>query len=187
MTAVSGGRAPRTGGPAGKGRLRQRLFRYGVASVVATMVSQVTLVAVYAVHLLGARDAAIVATMAGAVPSYHLNRRWAWSRTGRSHAVREVVPYLVSTLVGLFASIWAVDAADSHLRAAGLGHAWRTVGVWAAYVGAYGVLWIGKFVLFDRVVFGSGAVPARGHEPAAAPVVASELGEARDHRGGDRR
>ena len=130
----------------------RKLFRYSIASVVATAVSQLTLLMLYGVFaVLAARNAAVAATLAGAVPSYFLNRNWAWSRSGRSRVMREVLPYLASTIAGLVFSTWASDMAATH--AAGMSHAWRTAVVSGAYLGSFALLWVAKFVLFDRLLF----------------------------------
>lgn len=128
------------------------LFKYSIASVVATAVSQLTLLLLYGVFsAMNARDAAITATLTGAVPSYFLNRNWAWSRSGRSRLWGEVVPYVVTSVAGLVFSTWSSDVTAGHV--ARLSHSWRTALVSLAYLGSFGALWVAKFVLFNRLVF----------------------------------
>jgi hypothetical protein len=74
----------------------------------------------------------------------------------------EVIPFWVIAAVGLLASTWAARLAEGtapQLTPSRLGQA---VVVAAASLFAYGVLWVGKFVVFDRFLFGGAAEePAR--------------------------
>ena len=131
-------------------------------SVVATVASQLAFALCY---WFGA--AAVVATMvaflAGAVPNYILNRRWSWRSRG------QMLPYAI-IVVGSAIIAALVTTLTSHLVQGIDSHAWKTVLVTGSYFGTYGVLFILKFVLFDRLVFvkpepAAEAVPAR--TPAA--------------------
>jgi putative flippase GtrA len=138
-----------------------KVVRYSLGSVVALAVSETTLVVIYATHLLGPKAAAITGTLAGALPNYHLNRRWAWNRRGRSHLGKEVVPYVVTALAGLAFSTWAVDFASSHASHLS-SRALEVFLVAVAYVGSFGLLWVAKFVFFNLVLFAGGD---RGDRP----------------------
>ena len=123
-----------------------------MVSVVSTIVSFGTLGLVFGVlHLWSEVPSAIFANAVGTVPSYYLNRKWAWGKSGRSHLVKEVLPFWAASLAGLvlstFAAAWARDFTSSHH----LRHLGATVIVLAANVGAYGVQWIGKFLIFNRL------------------------------------
>jgi putative flippase GtrA len=93
----------------------------------------------------------VVATVAGIGPSFVLNRRFAWRRTGRSHLVREAAPFWAYCLAALVASTLAVDAAGRLAASAGLTSVARTALVIAANVSAFAVLWVGQFLLADRL------------------------------------
>ena len=133
--------------------LGQKMVRYTMVSVISVIVGQVVLFTTFGIlKLWSARTCNIVACVAGGVPSYYLNRTWAWGKTGKSHLWREVVPFWTLAFIGLAFSTWAVDftetkisAWDSHLQKALL--------INAASIGAFGVLWIGKFILFNKVMF----------------------------------
>jgi len=132
----------------------QKAVRYTLVSVISTAVSQAAFIIVFGVVRWGARTSAIFATCVGAVPSYYLNRNWAWGKTGRSHVWREVVPFWVLAIVGLVFSTWAADFAHTHSRGIH-SHVEHVALVSACYLGAFGVLWVAKFLIFNRLLWPS--------------------------------
>ena len=138
-------------------------MRYSLVSVVAVAVNQIALVALFGAAHWSARSANITACAIAAIPSYLLNRRWAWGKTGRSRVFREIVPFWVLAFLGLalstFATTWAEGATDAYSRLT------QTVTVALASLSAFGVLWVAKFVIFERVLF----APKPG-DPAERPA-----------------
>ena len=145
-----------------------RIFRYSMVSVVSTVVSFATLGLVFGVlHLWSEVPSAIFANSVATVPSYYLNRRWVWGKSGRSHLFKEVLPFWATSFVGLIlatiAASYARDFSDTHQ----LHHFGRTVVLQGANLGAFGLLWVGKFLIFNRLF--------RHHQPEAE--AATELVE----------
>ena len=139
----------------------RKLLRYGTVSVVSTAVSLSVLGLLVYTGAVPATWANVVATAVGTVPSFELNRRWVWGKSGRRSLLAEVVPFAALSVAGLLLSTVAVAvaaawAADAHLDAG-----MRTLLVEAANVAAFGSLWLAQFVLLDRVLFGKArpAVP----------------------------
>jgi putative flippase GtrA len=133
---------------------RWRTFlRYAAGSLVATGCSEVVLVVGYALVGLGPQAAAVVAWVAGAVPNYLLNRRWAWRGCGRAAVLRQLVPYWVITLGTAALAISMTTAADAWVRHAISGRGERSILLGAVYPAAYGLLFLVKFALFDGWVF----------------------------------
>ena len=141
-------------------RLTARFFRYSVGSVVAVVTSEVTFVLCYGTGWLGTTAASVVAFLAGAVPNYVLNRSWAWERRGRLNVSREVFLYAVVSIVSLVSAAVVTGWVSRNTTHVTGGHAGRTTLVAAAYLATYGVLFILKFVIFQRAVF---VEPNRGH------------------------
>ena len=114
----------------------------------------------------------VLATLVATLPSYYLNRTWAWGKTGRSHLVREVIPFWVAAFASLVASTVAVGAAAHVARHFTASNDVITAVVECANFCTYGLLWVGKFVLFNKVLF---VVPdsrtARGEALASAEVL----------------
>jgi putative flippase GtrA len=151
--------------------VRSRLLlwaRYSASSVIAGLISELAFVVCY---WLGTAPlvATVAAFVAGALPNYVLNRRWAWGRTGPADTRRELLPYAIIVIVTAAAAALTTTAADHWIRARIESHTWQTILVSGVFLGTYGVMFILKFVLFDRFVFArpapAGAAEAR--TPAA--------------------
>lgn len=142
----------------------RRLGRYVVTSVVATIVSELTLLVLYGTGALGAAGAAVVANLAGTVPSYAMSRYWIWADADRDRPARQAAAYWVISLVSLGVSTGTVAAAGAWAPA---DHALRLAVVGLVYVGTYGVLWLGKFAVYQWVVF-----PVPGRDPRSTPPTA---------------
>lgn len=148
---------------------RQRVAlwsRYTAGSVIAGVISQLVFMLSY---WFGAAPVAagVLAFVAGAVPNYVMNRRWAWRRTGKPHPVRETLPYAFIIICTALLAILATTAADRWVVAHVGSHALQVFLVGAAYLGTYGAMFVLKFVLFDRLIFaGRGAGTPEPTSPA---------------------
>jgi putative flippase GtrA len=131
----------------------QKLFRYSMASVVAVIVSNVFLLLFVGVLNMGEVLASMLATSIAAVPSYEMNRRWAWGKTGKSHVMKEVVPFWGLALLGFAFSTVAVWVVGRYARDHHFSHGAKTVAVLLVYFAAFGVLWVGKFMIFNSFMF----------------------------------
>src|SRR5579875_3987640 len=77
-----------------------KLFKYSMASVVAVIVSNICLLIFVGLMKMGVILASTLATCIAAVPSYEMNRKWAWGKTGKSHLTKEVLPFWGLALLG---------------------------------------------------------------------------------------
>jgi putative flippase GtrA len=119
---------------------------------VATGISEVTLLALYASGFLGATGSAVVANLAGTVPSYLLSRYWIWPEADRSGAARQMGLYWFTSAVSLVVSTAGTSLAGAHAPA---GHTAHVITVGTAYIGTYTVLWVVKFLVYQRFIFSS--------------------------------
>ena len=132
----------------------RRAFRYTLGSGIAFVISQVVFIASYGIlHLFDARGSSIFATMAGAVPSYFMNRYWAWQKRGKSHFSKEVVPYFVMAWLSLVFSTWSTDFAATHKEIVGSSHLIQLMFVDGAYVASFAILWLAKYAFMDKILF----------------------------------
>lgn len=136
----------------------RRLWRYAVTSGVATGVSEATLLVLYADHLFGASGSAILANLAGTVPSYLMSRYWIWPEADREGAARQMGLYWATSLASLIISTAGTSLAVAH---APQGHLAHVLVAGLAYVGTYAALWVAKFLVYQRLIFRSpGTAPA---------------------------
>ncbi|HVM02521.1 MAG TPA: GtrA family protein [Acidimicrobiales bacterium] len=131
----------------------QKAFRYMVVSAVSVGVSQVALFGAFAGLHWTARSSNLLAFVVGGVPSYWLNRRWTWGRTGRSHLLKEVAPFWALAFTGLAFSTWAAHAAERWALDVADSRLVQALIVNGSVIAAFGVLWIVKFFMFNKVLF----------------------------------
>jgi putative flippase GtrA len=130
----------------------KKVFRYSMVSVISTGVSAVVLIIVYGViHVWTEVPSAIFANGVATVPSYWLNRTWAWGKSGRSHLMREVVPFWVMAAASIAFSIVGASVARHIGITHHLHHFEQTVLVVLVNILSFGVFWILKLILFNRL------------------------------------
>ncbi|MGH9127538.1 MAG: GtrA family protein [Acidimicrobiales bacterium] len=167
----------------------RKAIKYSVVSVVSIVVTLVTFAVVFNVlRVATAGWCQVIATAVGTVPSYTLNRYWAWGRRGRSHLLKEVIPFWVVAFIGLAFSVYAVELAADLGRHLGLSRLGVGVLAEVASLASYALLWVGKFIVFNRLLFvdrdkpgtrgtgedgplPGGAGPRPGEDTGASPVV----------------
>jgi putative flippase GtrA len=132
---------------------RHKAGRYLVVSVMNVVLGEVVLGLSYLVLHWSAVTAAVVAVAVTTVPAYFLNRTWVWGRTGRSHLVKEVIPFWVLSLVYLMLSVGATQAVEAAARSVTTSRPLRTVIIMSAILIASGVLWLLRFCVLDTLVF----------------------------------
>jgi len=128
-----------------------KLIRYTLISVICVGINIVVLGITVGLLHWSAGWANVFACAVAAVPSYELNRKWAWGKLGKSHLWKEVAPFWALAFIGLaFSTWWAVEA---EALAKHLSHFQKTMLVELAVLSAYGILWIGKFIIFNKILF----------------------------------
>ena len=123
----------------------RKLFKYSAASVVAICVGQPVFWIFDGALGWEAIPANLVSVSAGAVPNYLINRRWTWSQTGKNRLWGEVVPFWVMSALGMLLSLLTVSYADDR---------WDSTAINSiAQLAGFGVLWLAKFFVLDRVMW----------------------------------
>src|SRR5690606_25289454 len=78
-------------------------------------------------------------------PAYILSRKWVWGQSG-SHSVRnEVAPFWGLAILGLLLSTVLVSFADARWES--------SFAVSAANIVAFGIVWVFKFVILEKVMW----------------------------------
>jgi putative flippase GtrA len=156
----------------------KKMFRYATVSVISTIVSFSVLGIVFGAFRLWTEvPSTVFANLVASVPAYYLNRTWSWGKSGRSHVFKEVVPFWTMTAIGITMSIGTASLARHLSNVYDLHHFGRTVVVEGANTAAFAVLWIVKFLVFNRLfhvdpiahadaeLFIEAAVEVEGAEP----------------------
>jgi putative flippase GtrA len=139
-----------------------KFIRYTMVSGVAVIISQVTLVLCTGVFGLSAIVSNTVAAVVSTPASYELNRKWAWGKSGKSHLWKEVAPFWGFTLIGYLGSTGTVQLADTTTKSHDVHGLLRVLAIMGAQLFAYGLVWIVKFLVFNRIVFAAKPNEAEG-------------------------
>lgn len=157
-----------------------KLFRYSMASVVAVIVSNVCLLIFVGLLKMSVVLASTLATTIAAIPSYEMNRRWAWGKTGKSHLMKEVVPFWGLAILGWAFSTFSVWLMDRYAKSHDFSHLAQTLSVAVVYFAAFGVLWVAKFIIFNKLMFGH---HHHAEEPVAVDATATSTANGVAHTG----
>jgi len=130
----------------------RKLVKYSMVSVISVVVSQIVQFATFVFTHNGVLSS-VVAVIAGTVPSYELNRRWTWRKNGPSHLWREIVPFWVMSFIGLVFSTVCVYAAEQWAEGRGLSKGRTGLLLNGASLAAFGLLWVGKFLIINHLLF----------------------------------
>jgi putative flippase GtrA len=93
----------------------------------------------------------VIANIVAVVPSYYLNRKWVWGKGGRSHLMKEIVPFWAMSAIGIVVSIFGAAIARHISVAHHLAHFEQTVVVLAANILSFALFWVLKFIVFNRL------------------------------------
>ena len=131
-----------------------KLLRYGTISVVSTVISLSGLFVFYRILSLSPGWSNIWATVIATIPYYYLNRLWVFKKRGRSHLTKEVIPFWAIAFGSLALSTLAVRFAGYEAQSIG-SKTTRAVILLMANFTTYGLLWLLKFFVFDKILFHS--------------------------------
>jgi putative flippase GtrA len=135
-----------------------------MVSVISVIVSQALLVFALLLMDWSAAWSNVFAVGLSALPSYYLNRAWAWGKRGRSHWLKEVVPFWAMAFLGLALSTVFVHIVEGHAEAFTDSRTAQAGIIALAQLAAFGALWVGKFIVLNKVMFG-------GHEDDLPPAL----------------
>ena len=124
-----------------------RYVRYGAVSALTVPMGQALILLFTFGFDLSGVQANVFAVTIVAVPAFFLYRRWVWSADGVISFWGEVMPFWAMAFLGLVVSTvvvaWAVEQWDSKLV------------VNVANLVGYGFVWVAKFLVLDRFMFGA--------------------------------
>ena len=132
--------------------LARKITRYALGSILALVTSVVTFALLYVAGV-GTTADSVAAFVAGAVPNWILNRRWAWQISGRVAFLREVVGYVAISLLALVAASAGTGWTQHQVQAIPAHHGIRVALVTASYVAVQVILFVAKFLAYEHWVF----------------------------------
>ena len=132
--------------------LSARITRYTLGSIVAAVTSAIVFAILYVMGV-GTTACSIVAFIAGAIPNWILNRRWAWRLQGRIAFGREIVAYVVVSALTLFITSETTAWTQRHVQSIPAHHGIRVLLVTASYLAVFAVLFVARFAVYEVWIF----------------------------------
>ncbi len=130
----------------------KQLIKYTMVSVISTVASFGVLAIVYGLHIIkGEIEATVFANVVATIPSYFLNRMWVWGKGGRSHLMKEIVPFWVMSAIGITVSIGGAAVARHIGKTHHLTHVQETAVLLLANLISFGLFWVLKYMLYNRL------------------------------------
>jgi putative flippase GtrA len=150
-----------------------KMLKYLAGSVAATIVSTLTFVLTFGPALLGSRGASLAASATGAVVNYVLNRRWTWQQRGRADFRKELLPYWTTVVVTAVAAALITGLVNSIVRDHSDSRGLRTAVNALTFLGVYGLSFVVKYFIFDRLFASPKEQPAATDRTDVGPPVGS--------------
>ncbi len=129
-----------------------KITRYAIGSVVALVTSIVVFAVMYVLGI-NTTICSIGAFVAGAIPNWILNRRWAWKIRGQVSIMREIVGYIAISIAVLVMSSAATGWTSSEVQSIPAHHGIRVLLVTAAYVAVQAFFFGVKYLVYEHWVF----------------------------------
>jgi putative flippase GtrA len=130
----------------------RKLIRFTGVSVVSTVVSVLVITLVYGLRIIRSEvEATLFGNIVAAIPSYTLNRRWTWGKTGRSHVRKEILPFATMTFLGIAFSILGAYYAKHLVHTHHWSHLSNTGLVDGANLASFAIFWVLKLIVFNRI------------------------------------
>ncbi len=133
----------------------RKWIKYSMVSVVGMTVSQICIIIL--TRGFGVPDVLtnFIAVAISSIPAYLLNRAWVWGKHGKNHLTKEVIPFWAFSFAGLVFSSLLVAWIGPDLEHGESASAMDTFRVMVGNVGGFGILWVAKFFVLDKLLFGN--------------------------------
>ena len=130
----------------------KKLLRYTAVSGISTVVSFSVLFLWFGVFKIWTQvPSTVFANAVATIPSYYLNRSWAWGKSGRSHLTREVLPFWGMSALGIGVSIIGAKVAKVISVHHQLPHWEATALLLLANIASFGLFWVLKLLVFNKL------------------------------------
>ena len=133
----------------------KKWIRYSMVSVVGMTVSQICIIVLTAAFSLSDILVNFIAVAVSSIPAYLLNRAWVWGKHGKNHLMKEVLPFWGFSVAGLAFSTVLVAIIGPDLSPGEKATVVDTLRIMIANVGGFGILWVAKFFVLDKLLFGN--------------------------------
>jgi putative flippase GtrA len=123
-----------------------KLIRFGAVSAFNVVFGQSLLYGAQTVLEWPAVGSNVFSVTISAIPAYLLSRYWVWQKRGKNHLMKEVIPFWSLAILGFVLSTTAVWFVEQQWEP-------QPIYINLTNLAAFGVVWVSKFFILDRVLF----------------------------------
>lgn len=134
-----------------RGEYGEKAAKYLAVSCFNLVVGQSLIVLAHKGFHWGNVPSNVFAVSVSAFPAYVLSRRWIWQKKGNNHFWKEVVPFWAMAFLGLGLSTLFAWIAEQYSDS--------TAVLMLSNLSAFGLLWVAKFFILDKIMFGKTGEP----------------------------
>ena len=127
-------------------------IRYAATSVIAVGISLLTFAICNGPLKFTAAKSNVIAFIASTIPTYYLNRNWAWGKSGHGHFLKEVATFWGIALLGLAFTTSVIHFFEKYTEELDP-HALTVLANMVVLVAASGVFWVNRFAFLNRILF----------------------------------
>ena len=123
----------------------EKIMRYCGVSAINVIVGQGVLAFCLIVMEFGGVVSQIISVVISAIPAYILSRHWVWKQDGEVSFRNEILPFWGMALLGLALAVMCIAAMERVTD--------QPLVLMATSLGAFGVVWVAKYVILDKVMW----------------------------------
>lgn len=153
----------------------RKWIRYSMVSVVGTVVSQICIIILYRGFGVPKLMTNFLAVAISSIPAYLLNRAWVWGKHGKNHWMTEVIPFWAFSFAGLVFSLVMVAWIAPNPPPGHTPTALDTFRVMVGNISGFGILWVVKFFVLDKLLFVDRGDAGRVEDPTESDDVTSGI------------
>ncbi len=149
----------------------RKWIRYSAVSAIGVVVSEILIIVFSGAMKMSGVPANVAAVALSSIPAYYLNRAWVWGKHGKNHLTKEVLPFWAFAFAGLVLSTLIVAVIVPHPAPADADWTY-TARVMVGNFAGFGILWVAKFFVFEKLLFGASTHAAPTDADDTEPVLA---------------
>ena len=134
----------------------RKVLRYAAVSVVTVPIGLALLWYFLAVLEMSWVQGNVLSVVISTIPNYLLNRYWVWNKRGPNSVQREIAPFWIMALLGVLISTGLIRLAQAFTDEVFVALALQFI--------SFGVVWVLKYFVIERYLFGDESVPNGGSD-----------------------
>lgn len=138
----------------------RKQLRYAGVSVVFVPLGQILVQLVYWLTDWSKPVSILASAAVLTVPNYFANKRYVWRDTSKDRMRTQITVFWIAAMLGTGFAMALAAIAEVHTK--GTSELNQAFWLFAAQIGGYGLVWVGRYLFLDRFIF---KVTHHGEEP----------------------